>query len=158
VFPIYRDKALLGFNTRDFTSRQTPKYLISKGLIKPLYNFDAKSETVILSEGIIKALRIAQVTNFNSAALLGHDLTDLQLEQIQASQCQHVILYPDLDMVGRRGALCIADKLSEHWNGSVSFVWPISGPADDVALPILKSDISNNRIPYSGITRCKILL
>lgn len=158
VFPIYNGKELLGFNSRDFTGKKTPKYLISKGLIKPLYHFDPNASSVILSEGIIKALRIAQVTDMNSASLLGHNLTDLQLEQIQASQCQHIVLYPDPDTVGRRGMLSVADKLNENWRGRVSFIWPIPGLADEIPLVDLKHSLVENCIKYSGITRCKISL
>ena len=160
IFPIYQEHTLVGVNGRDFTGRQKPKYLLTEHIVKPLYNFNPRSETVVFSEGVIKALRIAQVVNkhFNSVSVLGHDLTDLQLEQIQSSQCQHVIIYPDLDIVGRRGALHIADKLSELWHGKVSFVWPVPGAADDVPLPELASVLTGNIIKYSGVTRCKILL
>lgn len=158
IFPIYKEKELVGFNSRDFTGKLTPKYLMSKGIIKPLYHFDLESETVVLSEGVVKALRIAQVSKFNSASLLGHDLTETQLEQIKNSSCQHVILYPDQDLVGRRGMLNIADKLNENWSGRVSIIWPIPAPADEIPLSDLTSVLYENRLPYSGITRCKILL
>lgn len=157
VFPIYMDGVLSGINSRDFTGRLKPKYMTSRG-IKCLYNFDPNAETTIFSEGVFKALRIAQVTKHGSAALLGHDLTDVQLGQIQQSHCKHVILYPDIDRVGKLGALKIADKLCENWQGRVSFIWPVLIPADEQPLEDLRNDLQHNRIPYSGLTRPKLLL
>ncbi len=62
------------------------------------------------------------------------DLTDIQLKQIQDSQCRTIILYPDTDAVGRKGFLKIADKLCENWKGEVAIVWPVTGAADDLPL------------------------
>lgn len=160
IFPIYDNKTLVGMNARIFAGTRTPKYLLSKGE-KYLYNFRPEAETTVFSEGVIKSLRIARVTKYGSAALLGHNLTDKQLEQIINSACKHVILYSDPDFVGRQGVVHIADKLIEHWKGRVSLVSPVPGPADEVPFRKLRSVLANNVVPYdveaSGIRR-KFLL
>jgi hypothetical protein len=156
IFPVYADKVLVGINARIFAGNRTPKYLLSKGE-KYLYNFRPEDETVILSEGVIKSLRIARVTEFGSAALLGHSLTDKQMEQIIGSRCKHVILYPDPDSAGMQGVIRVADKLIDHWTGSVSLISPVPGPADELRFGELRHTLTANIIPYSWYNRSKFL-
>ncbi len=143
IFPItdVDNLTLYGITARDWTGRQKPKYLTNAGP-KYLFNFDPDEEVCILSEGVFKALRIEQVTASCSASVLGHSLTPQQLEQIQKSKCQHVIIWPDLDTVGRIGATKIAEKLIEFWSGEVSIVWPLSLPADEEPLSDLEKSLS----------------
>ena len=143
IFPVYVGNRLVGLNGRDFTGSRTPKYLLTEG-DKYLYRFDPEADTVILSEGVIKALRLARVTTYCSAALLGHALTDVQSEQIRTSKCRHVILYPDPDPAGLRGVCRIADILCARWNGQVSLVWPVPGPADEVPFAVLRKLLLTN--------------
>ncbi len=157
LFPVYADHELKCINARDFTGRRKPKYLLSKG-DKYLAFFDPEATCCVLSEGVIKALRIAQTTSDCSAALLGHDLTDIQLKQIQDSQCRAIILYPDTDAVGRKGFLKIADKLCENWKGEVAIVWPVTGAADDLPLRELDRLFQCNTVTYSPRLRHKIQL
>lgn len=139
VFPITDPDGftLYGITARDWTGKQKPKYLTNVGP-KYLFNFNPNEEVCILSEGVFKALRIAQVTESCSASVLGHSLTSQQLEQIQKSRCRHIIIWPDPDGVGRIGATKIAEKLLDDWSGDVSLVWPIIQPADEAPL----SDLS----------------
>jgi DNA primase catalytic core, N-terminal domain len=157
IFPIYEGKQLRAINARDFTDTQKPKYLNSKG-DKYLFHFDPEAETVILSEGVIKCLRIAQVTDFCSTALLGHDLTDTQFSQIKRSKCKHVIIYPDPDTAGFKGAVKIADLLSSQWlNGfdtrSVSLVQSVSKPADEESLMRLKNFLKHSVVDFTGLSQ-----
>jgi Toprim domain-containing protein len=156
IFPIYVDKKLQGINARTFMDR-APKYLMSRGE-KYIYRFDPNAVTCIFSEGVIKALRIDRVTEFGSSALLGHDLTSKQLEQIQNSSCKHVILYPDPDKVGKQGVIKIADKLKENCKVKISVVWPIPGPADEIPLKDLQAVLTQNLIPFTWRNRHKIQL
>jgi hypothetical protein len=156
LFPVFVDKELKAINARTFTD-STPKYLNSRGE-KYLFRFDPKQEVTILSEGAIKALRIAQVTDSGSASLLGHDLTDIQLQQISESSCKHLVLYPDPDSVGRKGTVHVAEKLVERWKNPVSIVWPVRLPADEAPLEELQALITNNLVPYTWGTRARLLL
>lgn len=158
LFPVYADGELRCINARDFTGRGKPKYLLNRG-DKWLSYFDADADACVLSEGSIKALRLEQVCPGGScsAALLGHDLTDVQLAQIQRSKCRSVTLWPDADLVGRRGFIKIADRLSENWGGSVSVVWPVPGPADDVPLPEMRRALAS-AAPYTARIRHRMLL
>ena len=157
LFPIYVGEELRGINARDFTGQGIPKYLLSRG-DKFLYRFDPQRKTVVFSEGVIKALRIQQVVDFGSSALLGHDLTEQQWQQLRESACEHVILYPDLDPVGKRGVTHIADKLLESWKGKVSVVWPVRLPADELPLEELKAVMAGNVVPYTQALRRKMTL
>ena len=158
VFPVYVDNKLRCMNGRDFTGQGKPKYLLSKG-DKWLAYFDPAAYACVLSEGVIKALRIEQVcvSRSCSAALLGHDLTDIHLGQIQRSKCRAVVLWPDADLVGRRGFIKIADRLMENWHGEVSIVWPVPGPADDVPLRSIRLALLNVE-PYTARLRHRMLL
>lgn len=159
IFPVYVGDNLQCINARDFTGRKKPKYLLSKGE-KCLAYFEPEEPACVLSEGSIKALRIEQAvaTDTCSAALLGHDLTDKQLKQIQDSQCKSVILWPDTDLVGRRGFIKIADKLSEFWSGEVAIVWPVTGPADELPLREISRLLLCNTVVYTPRIRHRMLL
>jgi len=156
VFPVYVKKALKGIVARDFTGYRQPKYLNSPGE-KFLYRFDPTAEACVLSEGVLKALRIQQVFSGNSAALLGHDLTSNQMHQIRDSRCKQIILYPDTDLVGRRGVITVAEKLIETWKGEVKVVCNVTVPADEDPLNSLAEHIKN-ALPYSWGTRQRLLL
>jgi len=157
LFPVYVDSELKAINARDFTGTQKPKYLLSRG-DKYLYRFDPKQETIVFSEGVIKALRIEQVTSFGSSALLGHDLTDPQLEQLQNSACKHAILFPDPDAVGRQGVAKIAEKLREQWGKKISIVTKAETPADELPLENLRETIKSNCREYDWVLRQRLLL
>ena len=164
MFPVYADGDLKCINARDFTGHGKPKYLLSRG-DKWLAYFDPLSTFCVLSEGVIKALRIGQCLIDDectdepacSAALLGHDLTDIQITQIIESNCRTVVLWPDMDLVGRRGFIGIADKLKERWHGEVSVVWPLPGPADDVPLRTIRQALTNI-VLYTPRSRHRMLL
>ena len=158
IFPVWVGKELKFINARDFTGNQVPKYLNTRG-DKYLFHFNPKAEICILSEGAFKALRIAQIVGpgFTSASLLGHDLTKNQLEQLQDSSCQQIVLWPDPDMVGRKGMLKIADTLSENWNGAVEIVWPVTTPADEQTLEDLGT-LLKAKASYGWSLRQQILL
>lgn len=155
LFPVWKGSELRGINARSFTDTAGPKYLLNAGE-KYLFHFDPDRATTVLSEGCFKALRIARVTEWGSAALLGHDLTDKQLEQIKSSKCERIVLYPDIDDVGRRGFLHVADKLAENWSGEVLFVWPVKLPADDAPLEDLR-ELLTNPLSYSLEVRRSVL-
>lgn len=140
IFPVNYQNKLVGINARDFIGHREPKYLNSPGA-KYLFGFDPKAKTCVLSEGVFKALRIAQALAFNSCALLGHNLTDVQLQQLQQSACRRVVLYPDADTVGRRGMASVADRLREHWSGRVDAVWDNKLPADEEAITVIRNQI-----------------
>jgi hypothetical protein len=159
IFPVWVGKELKGLVARDFTGTQKPKYLNSGG-DKYLYHFNPKARTCVLSEGAFKALRIARVLDDPeacSAALLGHDLTTIQLGQLLESKCERVILWPDPDAVGRKGVIGIADKLSEGWSGTVEIAWPIDAPADEMPLSDIRILLKETKI-YNWSLRQIVLL
>lgn len=136
VFPVFAQGKLVGYTARAFLSDKPPKYLHSTGS-KYLYNFDPKRTTAVLSEGVFKALRLEQaVTGATSAALLGHSLTPIQMEQLRDSAVEEIILYPDPDGAGRMGMFGIGEELITTLKRKVKIVWPVAFPADDLILTI----------------------
>jgi hypothetical protein len=156
VFPVMEGKMLRGIVARDFTGTQTPKYLNSPG-DKWFWGFQPEAETVVLAEGIIKALKIRTATGVSAAALLGHALTVSQRQQLDRSQCKHVVLWPDPDRVGRQGVCKIADDLVGSWPGAVSVVWPVAKPADDMPMAEIQ-EAWKNATPYTWCTCQKMSL
>lgn len=158
VFPVMDRKTLRGFVARDFTGMRRVRYLNSPG-DKYLYNYHRPAKQVLLSEGIFKALRLEQAADSDtmSMALLGHDVTEKQLVQLQKANCTEAILWPDPDPVGRRGMITVADKLSE--NGlKVSIQTDVVVPADEEPLETLKAHFqSKTHQKYSWRVR-QILL
>ena len=144
VMPVYVKRELKAIVARDFTGRQEPKYLNSKGE-KYLFGFDPEEKTVVLAEGIFKALRI-ELSGRPAAALLGHDITPIQIEQLKDSRCEKVVFWPDVDLVGRRGVHEAAIKLLDTtWKGTVEVAWPVTKPADEMTLEELRDTPS---VPY----------
>ncbi len=138
VMPVYAGNQLKAIVARDFTGRQEPKYLNSRG-DKWLFGFDPAQKSVVLAEGIFKSLRI-ELSGRSAAALLGHDLTDIQLKQLTDSACEEITLWPDVDHVGRRGVRNVAEKLLDsNWKGKVFVAWPVSSPADEMRLEDLRA-------------------
>lgn len=155
LFPLYVRRTLRGIVARGFTERSKPKYLFNMGS-KYLYHFNPDSETCILSEGVFKALRIQQVTRYCSAALLGHSLAPEQLKQMRESKCRTVILYPDPDPAGWRGAVSVADRLCEECAVEVYAVSP-GMPADEDSLKSIRHQTESAE-PYGWRLRQKFLL
>ena len=151
VFPLWYNGKLQGFVARDIAGRE-PRYL--SGGRKALFN-PRPSETLILAEGVFKALRIERALDHAASATLGKELTDYQLEQLQALGVGHVVLWPDPDKAGRQGCIRTAELLRA--NGfDVSVVWPVSKPADEVSLDEIRQ--SYRVRPYNWQMQAKLML
>lgn len=113
VFPVITQGELCGFVTRDFTDKQDKPYLNSFGK-KALYNLrNKKKDTALLVEGILKCLAAERVLGGHTdcLAVLGKSITDEQIQLLAGYQ--RIILVPDNDGPGLRGALKMAAKLHE---------------------------------------------
>jgi len=151
VFPLWYNGKLQGFVARDIAGKE-PRYL--SGGRKALFN-PRPAETLILAEGVFKALRIERALNRPVSATLGRELTDYQLEQLQALGVGHVVLWPDPDKAGRQGCISSAELLRA--NGfDVSVVWPVSKPADEVSLDEIRQ-LYRVR-PYNWQMQAKLML
>jgi hypothetical protein len=110
-----------GFVARTIANAE-PKYLNSAGP-KPLYvagpflnkdQMKKQSSMIVLSEGVIKAHAIYSafdhLSNWYSAALLGHTISDRQREELPSHR--GILIFPDPDVAGLQGALKVARELS----------------------------------------------
>lgn len=154
VFPVWDGKKLRALVTRDFTGRREPRYLNSTG-DKYLYNFSTSKAKVVLVEGIFKALRLEQVAEgYRCMALLGHDITAPQVEQLirirEARGAVSVLLWPDPDRVGRKGMVKVADVLSE-FGFPVEVMLGLKLPADEQAVPSLRMELEQGRRVRWGV-------
>lgn len=77
IFPIYLDDKVVGWQGRDITGIQEPKYFINKGFKKVLFNYDIikNKEEIAIVEGIFDSLKTP-----NSVCLFGKELSDFQLK------------------------------------------------------------------------------
>ena len=124
VFPVYLHGVLVGLVGRDFTGKQDPKYKNSVG-DKALYNLPEKKHTsVCLSESVLTALAIekaAKKLGIDSCGLLGHSLTDGQLDLLK--HYKRVYLWLDPDEAGVEGLIGITGKLKQA-NKSIRVILP----------------------------------
>jgi DNA primase len=151
VFPLWYNGKLQGFVARDIAGWE-PRYL--SGGRKALFN-PRPAETLILAEGVFKALRIERALGCPVGATLGRELTDYQLEQLLALDVRHIVLWPDPDKAGRQGCIRSAELLRA--NGfDVSVVWPVSKPADEALLDEIQQ--SYRVRPYNWQMQAKLML
>lgn len=123
IFPVYWRGRLRAIVARDFTKTSRIKYLNSKG-VKYLYNMPERTDRVVLAEGALKALAIEKSIGQPAAALLGHNLTPRMLKQLVRAQCKEIVVWPDPDAVGVKGAVEVASQLMEDFK-RVSFIFPL---------------------------------
>lgn len=155
VFPVFAGRVLKGIVARDFTGKRKPKYLNSLGEMA-LFGFDPGAETCVLAEGVFKALRLARVVppGVNSAAVLGHDLTEFKIQQLLGSCCRKLIFYPDPDRVGRHGVVKMADRLYDFgWKGAIYVVLGVQLPADEASWETLRDF---EVVPYTFYSRAEL--
>jgi len=112
VFPVYVRGKLRGLVGRDFTGKQEIPYRNSVGG-KALFNVqDHPSKTVCLMEGIFDTLvaeKPARKLDMDVNGLLGHDLTDDQMELLEHAKT--IILWLDPDDAGLKGLFNIPKKI-----------------------------------------------
>ena len=119
---VIQARKLVGIVGRDFTGRQEPKYLNSRG-VKAIWNAPRSPlDDFILAEGIIKGLAIERALGIESGALLGHSISDAQIDML--TPARRVFLWPDPDQVGAQGFLDVAGKLQAAGK-SVWLPWPM---------------------------------
>jgi hypothetical protein len=156
LFPVREGRVLRGIVARDYTGRQKPKYLNSPGGMA-LFGFDPEAETCVLSEGVFKALRLQRVQPWgtNSAAVLGHHLTEYKINQILKSKCRDLIFVPDPDLVGRQGVIRMIDDLyAQHWRGTAYVVRDVITPADEMSGEMLSNMVAEK---YTFSSRNRLL-
>jgi DNA primase len=103
VFPVYYKEKLCGLVGRAFVEGLEPKYLNSIG-DKVVYGLPERSNRtgIVLVEGAFDRLRIERAgVEYDVGALLGHSITDRQLEQLKPYD--EVIFWPDPDRPGMMG-------------------------------------------------------
>jgi hypothetical protein len=147
IFPIRRDKRLVGLVARDWTGTKDKKFINSSGN-KSVYNADpAKYGTkmVVVSEGVVKALAIERAFTYKvcSAALLGNRMSSEQEPQL--AEFEEVVLFPDPDKAGMDGFLSVAAKL-ETVVKKVSMAWPWpKQQADDMEAEEILEAVKNRK-------------
>lgn len=135
VVPVYYQGKLKGLVGRDFTGKQEPKYKNSIG-IKVVYNVPRrKAQTGLLVEGIFDSLACQRGCggttvhgSVDSLGVLGHSLTDTQLEQLQGYK--KFILWPDPDQAGIFGFLKMVPDL-QRITPQIYFVKPKMAGRED---------------------------
>jgi hypothetical protein len=152
IFPVRVEDKLVGYITRDFTETAKARYLNSTGHEKTLYNCPTvPTSRLVLSEGIFKCLRVAQVLGPGavSCALLGRTMTDSQMDLLSKADPKEVYVWSDPDAPGLSGTRGVASMLLER-GFSVKVLDPRpSFPADEMDLPDLASHYKNRFVSYN---------
>lgn len=114
IFPVMDIKLrVYGCVARAVSPYAKPKYKNTVGS-KMLWNAFRKGHTVILTEGILDALAVERAVGVDSGVIsvarLGSSLTEFQLDQLRAFE--RVVVLPDRDIAGMKGALKVAGELA----------------------------------------------
>lgn len=145
LFTVIEDETLLYMVGRDFTGEQEPKYLNTPGS-KPVYNVPEKRHgAIVLSEGIFKCLMIEKVCEVPSGALLGHSVTERQLDMIEGFK--EIVLWPDPDLAGLQGFIKMAIRLSGRYKLWLPEVIPTK-QADEMSESEIKK-VANSFKPWT---------
>lgn len=105
IIPVYYRGKLKGIVGRTFVVGIEPKYKNSIGE-KVIYNLpDSPKDTVVLTEGAFDALTLEKTLHkiMDSGAVLGHSLTEKQVEQLEGYK--KIILWPDPDILTNKAVL-----------------------------------------------------
>jgi|HubBroStandDraft_5_1064220.scaffolds.fasta_scaffold05868_4 DNA primase len=127
VIPVYYNGKLEGLVARAFVEGLEPKYRNSLGN-KTLFNVPRESTNsgIILSEGAFDAYAIeralASKYNFDSCAVLGHTLTERQLNIVK--RYDRIILWTDPDVAGIEGLITMGQQLNSIGKERVEAVVP----------------------------------
>jgi len=135
LFPVhYPEVGLCGWISRDITGNRKGvdgkllRYLNSDG-VKKLYNVPCpvpKGSTIVLSEGIFKALAIERCfgprQNWYSVSCQGHGVTNEQLPQLKGAK--EIVMFCDPDYAGVNGFLSAASSF-RHLFQNVSIAYPL---------------------------------
>lgn len=157
IFPVRLEGKLKGFVARDYTGRSSIRYLNSLGE-KSLYNLmkPTPRKTVILSEGVFKALRIERATGTRSSAVLGNTITEEQVQQLLAFGYERVVFWPDHDSAGIKGLLESSNRLIDC-GLRVSVIYPIPDtPADDLPIPDIRQTYLDHVVPFDWALRMRV--
>lgn len=111
IFPVIgEDGGAYGFVARSIDVKQKPKYLNSPG-IKLLWGAQHLAKTAVIVEGVLDALRVEQALmrrrDWVAVARLGSTLTGTQFRQMR--RYERLILLPDRDAAGVKGATAVAE-------------------------------------------------
>jgi len=116
IFPVIWQKKIVGMVCRAILKSQKPRYLNSTG-DKYIWNIPkTPKDKVILCEGVTKGIALEKCFDdqFSIGAILGHTITGTQIEQLDGAK--EVILFPDPDPAGIRGAIKVAYKLRNRFH------------------------------------------
>jgi hypothetical protein len=161
LFPVIRHKVIVGFASRDFGGSATAKYLNSRGP-KYLWNFDRRATKFVISEGAIKGIFVHKALadmgrhpKWCSISPLGSSITDSQISQLLEAKVKKVVILPDPDTPGLKGALRIAESLAAS-DIKVEIVSPTPTlQADEYTTKELISVLSSTT-PYNAAYRFMI--
>lgn len=112
LFPVVDgDGVTHGCVGRDFSGKQSPKYLNTPGM-KLLWNAHRIARTAVVVEGVMDALRVEhallQMHDSIPVARLGSTITSAQLDQLKLYE--KVVVLPDWDRAGVVGAIELCNR------------------------------------------------
>ena len=112
LFPVFDEKGrIFGCVGRAIVPDMEPKYLNSSGC-KLLWNAHREGQLAVVCEGIMDALRVEkallQGRDAVAIARLGSTITPTQISQLR--KYEKVIVLPDLDVPGAKGAGSMAER------------------------------------------------
>lgn len=113
VFPIYKEKKLVGYTGRTITSDGQPKWLHSANLKAVFPAAFGRFEHTVISEGVFDSLAVTRAvgTMTDSQAILGTHLSDDKMKLLD--NYREFTVWFDPDIAGGQGAVEVAERLVE---------------------------------------------
>ena len=131
IFPVFWSGQLVGWQGRDITGEQAPKYYITKGMPKKkiIYNYEniKDAESIILVEGIIDLIKCL---DHNPTCLFGKTISDEQINILLSnfSNLKEIIIAIDPEEDEDREILY--EKLSPFFDIKVCILPEGTDPGD----------------------------
>lgn len=112
LFPVWVGKKIGGVVGRDYTGKQTPPYLNSRGVARGVFNLHRvqQGQAIVMVEGVMDCLSVERV-GYRAVAPLGRILDDEQLALIRKKHVSSVTILIDWDKDGISSAQETAQKL-----------------------------------------------
>ena len=150
ITPIYLNNELVNLDARDYTGNQKPKVLYPRKAMKPLFNFDNLNynKPLYVDEGILNLYTIYSEIDKNVTAIMGNQLNDIQIEQI--NNFKEIIIIPNND----QGSKTLLNQLDNIFEGDI-YIAQLPDKYNDVNDTVMNNDI---QALYNAISNKKLYI
>jgi hypothetical protein len=160
IFPVFYGTTLFTYLGRTIHKAVEPRYLNAKKATRAVWGLEPALEHpsgwLTLSEGVLKAIAMGRVVGGCSGAVLGSQLSEFQLDQVEEAGYTNVLFIPDPGVAGLAGAVATSDALVAR-GIHVWYPWPLPEAQADEVNEDRRREWVASAIPYTRAGRWKLL-